>query len=302
MENKITSPEIVTEQRTEIWQGNEITQANYNFTALEINIMCMIFFKIREVKGDYLQYHFTFEEFETRTRLNSSNIYQLKQAVLSMQKKTFQYNTSRTTWISAPLISGVKIDSKEGIIYFNIDIFIKPLIVEVVKNTTRYFLETVFNLSGKHAKRLYHYFSMYKSIGRFTIDWVSLKSKLVSEDKYDRFFMFYKKVIEPAVKEINEISELNINCKIVKKYGGENVLDFYINEKKTVFENESQQKAYDLLKRDNLTEWFIMNTLKTLDVETIHKLHYTTQINAKRNKGAYLRALLVANGVPETKI
>lgn len=302
MENNITAPNSVTEQRTEIWQGNEITQANYNFTALEINVMCMVFFKLREVKGDFLQYHFSFEEFETRTGLNSSNIYQLKQAVLSMQKKVFQYNLNRTTWISAPLISGVKIDSKEGLIFFNIDIFIKPLLVEVVKNTTRYFLETVFNLSGKHAKRLYHYFSMYKSIGRFTIDWVSLKAKLVSDDKYDRFFMFNKKVIEPAVVEINEVSELKINFKVIKKYGGSNVLDFYINENKPEFTSEKEAKVYELLKRDNLAEWFIRNALKTLDAEKIYQLHYTTQINARRNKGAYLRKLLVAHGVPETKI
>lgn len=289
------------QQRIELWQGNEITQARYNFTAMEIDVMSMIFYKVRQSKIDSLQYSFSFEEFKEKTGLKSSNLFQLKKAVKSLQQKTFEYNTSKDVWFSAPLVAGVKIDTKEDLVTFNIDVFIKPLITEIVKNTTRYFLDTIFALDGKHSKRFYHYFSMYKNIGKFICNYSDLKNKLLEEDKYTYFSAFEKKVILPALNEINEVSELKVNYRVEKKYGGDNKLVFFIEEKKGDFKDEKTNLIYELLKKSNLAEWFIQNSIKVLSTEKIYELHYTASTRA-RNKGAYLRKLLVEHGVPQTKI
>jgi len=299
MENK---EEIKQENRLEIWQGNEITQARYNFTAMEINLMCLIFSKVRQINGDYLQYQFTFDEFCDKTGLNKSNIFQLKKAIKMIQTKPIEFYGKNNEWYSVPLISGVKIDSRAGVVTFNIDIFIKPLISEIVKNTTRYFLDTIFALDSKHAKRLYTFFSMYKNSGKFVTTDADLKNRLLEDDKYESFSMFMKKVITPAIDEINEVSELSVKFDFNKKYGCAANFNFYIKPKKTEFKTEAENKVYELLKRDGMVEWFINNTMKTLTPEQIYKLHYDTQIHAKRNKGAYLRKLLIGAGVPETKI
>jgi plasmid replication initiation protein len=300
MEITTTNAPIVP--RTEIWQGNEITKARYQFTALEINVMCMVFWKVRQTEGDFLQYYFTFDEYEKKTGLSASNLFQLKKAIKELQGKIFQYQPDKNNWISAPLISGVKIDSLKGIVYFNIDPFIKPLITEVIKNTTRYFLETVFNITSKNGKRLYHFMSMYKSAGKLSMSFSDIKYKLFQDETYEGFSSFIKYVLEPSIKQINDVSELEIKFTTIKKYGGDKLINFIINEKKPEFINEEMGKVYELLKRDNLVEWFIQNTLRTLTPEQIYTAHYDTQIHARRNKGAYLRTLLIAMGVPETKI
>ena len=85
----------------------------------------------------------------------------------------------------------------------------KPLLIQLQKSFTAYELANVTNL-GVYAVRFYELLKQYESIGQRQLGFEELKLMFELEDKYPLFSGFYTFVVEPAVKEINEFTDLHI--------------------------------------------------------------------------------------------
>jgi plasmid replication initiation protein len=300
----------MNKQLTPVWNGNEITKAKYNYTSTEFNLMMIIFKTVREKSGNEQNlYSFTFDEYLSYCKEKKINRQLIIQSIQSLQSKLFEWNNG-LKWYSAPMINGVCIDAGASIIEFRIDYFIKNHLIDILKNTTRFFLESVFALKGKNSKKLYHHFSMWKSKQIYKIGFNDLKNLLYGNDetdfnKYESFSMFIKKVINPAITDINANTELFLNFEIEKKHKTESVFTFIINDKLNKKELEpDKQKIYEKLRSFGLVHWFIINVINTLTHEKINELIYQVTLMGAglRNKGAYLRQIFINNGVPSNKV
>lgn len=295
------------ENKTEIWQGNEITRAKYSYTGVEINIMCLIIYKLQYYSDShYYQLPITCDEYIERTGLDPSNRKEIKKAVRSMMCKSFEMEDSEGNEYLFTIVSGIKFERKSGTIYINVDPFIMPYVRDISKNTTRYYLETILSLKGKNAKRLYQHVCMFKSSGQFSMHFDDIRSKLFDEPKYKFLAAFIEYVIDPAVKEINAKSNLVIKYEKVSKYGSTKMVNFTIHEKTdsayNLYYDPKQQKCYNILVKWGISEWFAKQSVDTLPVLDIHKLGILAQKPEIKNKGAYMRKLLIENGVPERKV
>jgi plasmid replication initiation protein len=294
---------------TPIWNGNEITKAKYNYTATEFNLMMLIFKTVREKGNNELNiYEFTFDDYLEYCKEKKINRQLIKESIQNLQIKLFEWSDS-LKWYSAPIINGVCLDSGNNTIEFKIDYYIKNQLIDIIKNTTRFFLESVFALKGKNSKKLYHHFSMWKSKHIYKVGFNDLKNLLYANEndfnKYESFSMFIKKVIGPAIKDINENTELVLNYEVEKKHKSESILTFSISDKLTRAELEpDKQRQYEILRKFGLVHWFIMNVINTLGPDKINELIYQVTLMGPtlRNKGAYLRQIFVNNGVPANKV
>ena len=109
---------------------------------------------------------------------------------------------------------------------------LKPYLLELKKRFTKIPLKQVLKLRSKYAIRLYELLKRYEDTG-FRTDYLpELRKKLgVEEKEYKAFKDFEKRVLKPAVKEINEKTDLEVSY--TKKKTGRRIthIDFKVKSK-----------------------------------------------------------------------
>jgi plasmid replication initiation protein len=101
-----------------------------------------------------------------------------------------------------------------------------PYLTKLTKNFTKYKLANVAKFKSIYSYRLYEFLSRWGR-GEYTVSIAWLKERLELTDKYERMDRFKADVIDVAVKEINELSDVNISYKQVKK--GRSVIALQFN-------------------------------------------------------------------------
>lgn len=115
-------------------------------------------------------------------------------------------------------IRDTKIDRRKGAIYFRFDPMVTPYLFNVRKYFTQYDLNNVIQLHSGYAMRLYELLKSYENIRgkEFTI--AELRYLLVAENRsYDKYSLFKKYVLEPAVNEIKDTTDLKTDYIEIKK-------------------------------------------------------------------------------------
>ncbi|MCU7888894.1 MAG: replication initiation protein [Candidatus Thiodiazotropha sp. (ex Lucinoma aequizonata)] len=102
---------------------------------------------------------------------------------------------------------------------------------------TKYQLSKVSGLNSYYAVRLYEMLIQFKSTGLFLISLESFKIRLGLDGRYSRFTDFKRRVIIPAVKELQAKSNLKIEWTTIREKGAVNKLQFRFNEYDQVVRN-----------------------------------------------------------------
>ena len=107
-------------------------------------------------------------------------------------------------------ISSVEYLSDEGKISLCFSQKMLPFLSELKTMFTKYRLEHVGKMTSIHAIRLYELLAQWQSVGKreVEIDW--LKKQFQLDENYDRMDNFKARVLDPAVKDINENSNFNV--------------------------------------------------------------------------------------------
>lgn len=151
----------------------------------------------------------------------------------------------KTRWISeAAYVDGAG----------NVQVIFTP---EVIKYITRleaeftsYQLEKVGKMTSAHAVRIYELLSQHREIGNRTFNLTWLRETLGMEPgEYKLTADFIRKVIEVAVKQINDHSDLNVSYKSIKTSRAITDFAFKIRTKNT---NSNHQLLTDHQHRERL--------------------------------------------------
>lgn len=108
-------------------------------------------------------------------------------------------------------VSTVKYVDGSGIIQLRFAHDMIPFITQLKARFTRYKLEKVAQMSSIYAIRLYELLMQWISQGRREVEIEWLKQTLAVEDEYPRLFDFKKRVIDVAVAQINQFSDLTVS-------------------------------------------------------------------------------------------
>ena len=140
----------------------------------------------------------------------------LKAALQGLQKTLIQWSVldekGRETWGSMPLLGSVFILEKEGICRYSYDTFLR----EKLYNPEIYAtinLDIQRRFGSKYALALYENCVRFRNIG--STGWIGLEMfrQLLGCDgqqHYDDFKQLSQKVIKPAVREVNETSDIEV--------------------------------------------------------------------------------------------
>lgn len=140
-----------------------------------------------------------------------------------LQKKIIQFRKGERR-IKVGIISRQEYIDLEGRVFIKFDETIVPYLIGLSEQFTKYMLKDVYQFKSVSTWRLYELLKQFHKIGQREIDIDELKWKLNIEDKYDRIGNLKIRIIEPSVKEINELSDILVTFSQKKR--GRRVVSF----------------------------------------------------------------------------
>lgn len=143
-------------------------------------------------------------------------------------KNTLQQIANKSVWITLPnkqqtLVRWIEkpyIDSQRGTIRIKLDADMKPFLLQLKKQYTRYQLIYTLRFKSKYSIRLYEYIKSvhYNELSTYQqIISIGELKRIMGAEIYDETRDFKRKSLNPAVKEINKYSDKDLIVEEIKK-------------------------------------------------------------------------------------
>lgn len=147
-------------------------------------------------------------------------------------------------WITTP-----RIRKKDGTIIVKISDDVMPYLCELQNNFTEYELYQILALKHSYSIGLYELMKSYAYRKHIVITIEEIKKYFSIENKYTEYKNFRRKIIEPAIEEINEYTDLNVQWQPVRKGRNYHAIEFYISSKPQTQKNNAYIKVINALDR-----------------------------------------------------
>jgi len=204
----------------EIRQHNALTNARYDYTELQLDLL---FFTVSRLRKDQKTaiYELPIKELSALTGKQYHLPY-LRQATADMGSRVFEVETPeriKQLW----MFQRVEYLKGQGIIEIKLTEDILPYLFDLKDNFTSYSLAAALRLNSKYAKRIYQICSQWKDLGetkRYDLQEFKKMLGLLDDkgnEKMKQTKDFRESVLDIAVKQINEHTELHISYKLEKR-------------------------------------------------------------------------------------
>jgi plasmid replication initiation protein len=171
----------------------------------------------------------------------------IKKAVIDINSKPIEfrdeYGQHLWTWFA-----GFSYREREGIFEFAISQWIEPYLLALKERFNIFRLGDVHQFRAASTWKLYENLNIYKYTGSWLATLDELRELLDVEGKHDRFDSLRQRLIDPALMEINEKS--NLSVEYAKEREGRKVtaLRFFIRTKEKIYVHEPQHDKNMLLR------------------------------------------------------
>lgn len=204
----------------EIRQHNALTNARYEYSELQLDLFFFLVSKLRKEQKN-TTYELNIRELSELTGKKYNASY-LHKATADMGSRVFEVFTEKT-YEQLWMFQRVKYLLGQGIIEIKLTEDILPYLFDLKENFTSYELASALRLTSKYAKRIYQLCSQWKDKGETRkYDLQDFKKMLGLLDekgngKIKQIGQLREKVLDVAVKQINEHTELHISYSLEKK-------------------------------------------------------------------------------------
>ena len=197
-----------------------MTNARYEYTELQLDLFFFIISKLRKGDKDTL-YQLDIMELSSLTGKRYNGAY-LHKATADMGSRMLEVEDA-TEYRQIWMFQQIRFLKGQGIIEFDLTRHVLPFLFDLKNNFTSYELAAALRLTSKYAKRVYQLCSQWKNLGETKkYDLQDFKRMLgllddKGNEKMKQIKDFRESVLDIAVKQINEHTELNISYKLEKK-------------------------------------------------------------------------------------
>lgn len=201
-------------------KDNSLINASYTLSLVEQRLILLAIIEARETgKGidtdTFLEIHA--QHYADRFHVDVKNTYaMLSEAVMTLFNRQVTYMTmdekrNKPEKRVVRWVSGISYVEGAGIVKLRFAPEIVPLITRLEENFTWYELMQVANLN-LYATRLYELLVCWRSTGKTPVIEINdFRSKVgLVENEYKAMCDFKKRVLEPAIKQINEHTDITV--------------------------------------------------------------------------------------------
>ena len=246
-------------------KDNALINASYNLDLVEQRLILLAIVEARESgKGinanDPLTVHA--ESYINHFSVHRNTAYQaLKDACKDLFARQFSYQEQRPKGvanITSRWVSQIAYIDNSATVELIFAPAIIPLVTRLEEQFTSYELKQVSGLSSAYAIRLYEVLIAWRSTGKTPIIELSdFRQKLgVLEGEYSRFNNFKVRVLDPAIKQINEHTDITV--KVEQHKTGRTISGFSFKFKQK--QQPKIEKPVDPKRDPNTPDFFIPMT------------------------------------------
>jgi plasmid replication initiation protein len=214
------------ESAVQVRQHNAITNARYEYSEMQLDIFLYLLSSLRKDQPDGV-YEISVGEMSKLTG-KKYNYQQLRLSTEGMGSRMFEIpnetdRKGRQVWRQMWMFDRVDYIHGTGIIEIEFTRTIQPYLFDLKANFTSFQLYSALRLGSKHAKRIYTLCSQWKDKGQtpeYIIEEFKRTIGLINDKgdmEYAEITMFKKFVLDIAVKQINEHTDLEIGYTLRKR-------------------------------------------------------------------------------------
>lgn len=247
-------------------KDNALINASYNLETAEQRLILLAIMNARETgegitadskleihASNYAnQFNVTNETAYEALKSAVNNLFERKFSYTAEYKKTGKKGIVRSRWVSRIFY----VDSL-AILEITFAPDVVPLITRLEEHFTSYQLKQVAQLTSKYAIRLYELLISWRSVGKTPqIELADFKNKIGVEDgEYQRMELFKRRVLEPAIKQINEHTDITVSYEQHKRGRVISSFSFRFKQK-----NLKTEKKHQIQRDKETPDFFVKMT------------------------------------------
>ncbi|MDE1475708.1 replication initiation protein [Xenorhabdus bovienii] len=219
------------------YKSNALIEASYKLTLQEQRVLLMCIGKLNpQNEAPHKAFQLTANEFYLAfPNMGTGNAERhLQDAIDRLSERWIQihwkHKKEDIRWIQQK----AKYFDKEGKIEITFSDSIMPYLTQLKGQFTSIAVKNISELKRTYSIRIYELLMQFKKSGDRLINVEDFRSMLGLEDKYLKFSELNKFVIKPAIKELNEKSNLTVNVDMIKKGRTIVSLHFQFKENKQI--------------------------------------------------------------------
>lgn len=229
-----------------ISKANSFVQASYSMTLDEMRILSLTLGAFNPKNPTKRDFEFTVDEFcKHFPDVDPKSAYtQVQQAIVKIARRDMVLRDDEKMFVAVPFLTKRTYFKQEGRFRIEFHDELMPYIAELHGKYTEYQLVNIGAFTSTHSIRFYELCSQYRDTGWRQTSLDDLKDWLQVTNKYPLYADFRKRVIEPAIAEINAKSDLLVDVEPIKRGRTIVALKFTINVKKKAVKVEQKRPPF----------------------------------------------------------
>lgn len=197
-----------------------IQKSRFELTVQEQRCILYAISKIKPDDHVFQEYTFELKDFYILCGLQKESYTELKNTLLELKKKSWWMPTGDGEESTVSWFNKVRTNKRSGKVIIRFDDDMMPYLLQLASQGTfytSYNLRYVLPMKSQFSPRLYELLKSYQKNNReWFFDLEELKYCLNCQS-YDRWPDFRRRALEPAIKEINEYTDINIAYDVQKE-------------------------------------------------------------------------------------
>ena len=304
----------------EIRMSNALVEARYEYSEIQLDILFYVMACLRKDKDDraVLNYELDVAELEN-LRQKKIHTSRLQEIIEGMGNKPLSVRTPDMTdpddFYSVWLFQGAKYLKGKKVLKVRLSELIVPYLFDLSKSFTSIQLQSILLMTSKYAKRIYQICAQWKNSRNgeskiFEID--NFKEMIgIDSNEYKQIGQLKTSVLQIAVKQINQYSDLKVSYEFIKKGRAFVQIKFTIEDQKApqipidYRYNEKQARAKIQLEKLGIVDEKLLGQILTQHLDGFNKWLYDYQTGkfkvATSPAGHLLKTLGLVTSKPSTK-
>ncbi len=203
-----------------VYKSNSLVEAGYRLSVAEQRIILACISQVRrnEVVTDEVMYSVTAQDIAALSETDETTVYRdVQEAALRLKRREVRIekeansNARRKEVLICGWVQSIKYVEAEGRVCLRFNKDMLPYLTALTEQFTKYQLKAVAKMNSAYAIRLYELLVQWRDKGYREIELQWLREALQVGNKYPVLMDFKRRVIETAVAQINEHSDLKVS-------------------------------------------------------------------------------------------
>lgn len=191
--------------------GSEITTARTKMSAKELKVFYQVSTLVDKDDDKFMKYTISVKDFvKSFPTFSQTNIKSTRELCRALAKQCFEIQEG-DIWRVYPIFAGFEFDTKAQTITFEFNEKMRPYLLNLKQFTKIENVEYIKQIESKYAIRIYALLKDYRKMTYRDMEIEALHKILQTPKSYKNYKNFWDNVLTPAVKEINEKSDLFIS-------------------------------------------------------------------------------------------